>query len=140
MTDFISNYHPALIALAILCLAVLLQGVLTAVFAFSKGEQAPGMPLKGGPELHSFRVLRTYGNSTENLPVFIGALLLAIIAGVKPSLVNWVAGIHVGFRLLFWMVYYSKAGVKTPGPRTASYLGGWLTSVILVVAALMKLL
>jgi len=140
VTDLISHYHPALVALAILCLAVLLQAVLTAVFAFSKGEQAPGMPLKGGPDLHSFRVLRTYGNSTENLPAFIGALILAIMVGVKPSLVNWVAGIHVGFRLLYWMVYYSKAGAKTPGPRTALYLGGWLTSIILVVAALLRLL
>ncbi len=134
------NYHPALLALTILCLVVLLQSALCAVFAFSeKGGQKPGR-IVGGPELHSFRVLRTYGNSTESLPMFIGILLVAIVVGVSPKWVNILAIAHLVFRLVFWAVYYSKLGMKTPGPRTLSYVFGMLSNFALGVMTVMVLI
>lgn len=131
MDVILSNYQPALLALTVLCIAVLIQSVLCAVFAFSKkGGQSPGQVV-GGPEQHSFRVLRTYLNSTESLPMFIGVLVVAIMAGVSAKWVNTLAIAHVGFRLLFSVLYYSRLGIKTPGPRTLGYLGGLLTNFAL---------
>lgn len=131
-----STYEPAILALAILCLTVLIQNFLTAPLSFVKEEQIPGMPLKGGHELLSFRAVRTYANSTETLPAFGFALLIAILVTVNANLVNWLACIHVGFRLVFWAVYYSGVGKVAGGPRTLCFIGGLASNIILVIAAI----
>lgn len=128
---YLDAYQCALLALAILCLAVLIQGVLTAPLAFAKEEETPGIPLQGSHDQLSFRVVRTYQNSVENLPAFVAVLFLAIIAGVDATWVNWLAGIHVAARLLFWTAYYSGTGKIAGGPRTMTYVLGWLTNTIL---------
>ena len=97
----LSPYEPSILALAVLCVAVMIQSFATAPLAFINEEQAPGMPLKGDHDLLSFRVLRTHANSVENLPLFGFSLLAAILAGSGPSLVNWLASIHVASRLAF---------------------------------------
>lgn len=139
MTEIITHYHPALLTLTLLCLSILIQSVMCAIFAFSEtGGQKPGRVV-GGPEQHSFRVLRTYLNSTESLPMFIGVLFAAMLTGVSPKWVNILAGLHLGFRLLFWAIYYSKLGIKTPGLRTIGYLGGMLTNFALGVMTVIAL-
>ena len=134
-----SQYDPALLALAVLCSAVLIQSFLTAPLAFLKEEQSPGMPLRGDHGLLSFRVLRTYSNSVENLPCFGLSLLLAIFVGASASPVNWLAGIHVAFRLAFWAVYYGGIGKVAGGPRTLCYVGGLLSNLGLAGTALFVL-
>ena len=137
---YLEAYQSALLALSILTLAVLIQGLLVAPLAFAKEEEAPGMPLQGTHTNLSFRVIRTFANSTENLPMFIGALLLAICAGVDSTWVNWLAGLHVAFRLLFWVVYYAGVGKVAGGPRTIAFVGGWLTNTVLAGMAVYALL
>ncbi|WP_164116402.1 MAPEG family protein [Sphingorhabdus sp. Alg239-R122] len=137
---YLTAYHPALLALALLCLAILIQAILNAPLGFASGEQEPGRPLKGSHEQLSFRVLRTYMNSVENYPAFIAAVLLAIIAGISPVWVNWLAGLHLAFRLAFWVVYYGGIGKVAGGPRTLAYVGGWLTNSILATMAVYTLL
>lgn len=125
------TYQPALLALALLCIAVLVQSLLSAPLAFVSEEQVPGMPLKGGHDLLSFRVLRTYSNSVESLPAFGIALFLAIFLGATPSIVNWAAVIHVIFRVAFWLAYYSGTGRIAGGPRTIFYVGGLVSNFVL---------
>ena len=134
------SYQPALLALAVLCSAVLVQNFLTAPLAFAKEGQIPGMPLQGDHSLFSFRVIRTYQNSVESFPAFGIALLVAILVGVNSSLVNWLAGIHVVSRLGFWVAYYSGVGKVAGGPRTLCYVTGLVTNIVLAVACLVKLL
>jgi len=129
-------YQPALMALSVLTLAVLVQSVLTAPLAFASGEQVPGAPLLGDHSALSFRVVRTHGNSVENLPVFGFAVLLAAVAGTNINLVNWLAGVHVVFRLACWAVYYSGWGRPSGGPRTLCFIGALLANLVLVVSAL----
>lgn len=133
-------YQPALLALALLCMAVLIQSFLGAPLAFIGEEQEPGKPLKGGHDLLSFRVLRTYSNSVENLPAFGLTLLLAIVLGINASLVNWLAAIHVAFRLAFWAVYYAGFGRVAGGPRTLCYVGGLVTNIVLAGSCLFLLM
>jgi len=127
-------YHPALLALTILCLSILVQSFVMPIFAFTeKGGQKPGRVV-GGPDQFSFRVLRTYLNSTETLPAFMGALVVAIIVGVDPLWVNRLAGIFVLFRLFFWAVYYSKLGIATPGCFVIASIANIILAVITVLA------
>ena len=133
-------YQPALLALALLCLSVLVQSFLTAPLAFATGSQEPGMPLKGDHTSRSFRVVRTYNNAVENLPAFGFSLLLAILVGLDVAAVNWLAGLHVAFRMGFWFVYYSGIGKVAGGPRTLCYVGGMTTNLGLVGYGLFALL
>ncbi len=145
MTSFIDNlpllqqYKPSLIVLAALCLILLIQALLTAPFAFIKEEQIPGGPLRGDVSLFSFRVLRTHSNSVETLHAFGFALLLAIVAGVAPTIVNVIALIFLVARLAFWAIYYSGIGKQAGGPRTLCFVAGLLANFVLVIAALIKL-
>lgn len=132
----LTAYQPALTALAVLCLAVLIQNFLTAPLAYIKNEQTPGLPLRGDHTLLSVRAVRTYENSAESLPAFGLVLLLAILIGVNTTLVNWLAIIHVGFRLAFWAVYYSGIGKVAGGPRTFCFVGGLVANIVLAIAAI----
>lgn len=129
---YLAAYHVALTAIGVLILAVLIQSVLQAPLAFAKEQQAPGAPLKGSHKDFSFRVVRTFLNSIENLPMILGATVLAILMGVRPTWVNGLIVLHVFFRLTFWGVYYSGVGKVAGGPRTLSFIGGWFTNLILM--------
>ncbi len=136
---YLSAYQPSFLVLAVLSLATLIQNFATAPFAFVHGEQVPGMPLKYDHSKFSFRVLRAYSNSTESFPAFGWALLVAIIAGTSPVLVNWLAGIYFTFRMVFWAIYYSGIGKVAGGPRTLAFVGGLLANIVLAVAAIWTL-
>lgn len=127
----LAQYHLTLSLLAALILLVLMQGFLLAPLAFIKEEQSPGMPLKGDPSLFSFRVIRTYQNSTESLPLILGAAFLAIIAGVSPGWVNWLVGIHFLARIAFWVAYYSGVGKHAGGIRTLTFVIGLVSNIVL---------
>ncbi|MEP4194947.1 MAG: MAPEG family protein [Aliishimia sp.] len=130
------SYQFSFMVLAGLSLTTLLQSFLSAPFAFVKREQVPGMPLNFDHSKLSFRVLRTYSNSTESLPAFGWALLVAVIAGGTPSLVNWLAGLYFVCRMAFWVIYYSGVGKVAGGPRTMAYVGGLLANIALAITAL----
>ncbi len=136
----LAAYQPALLALAILCLVVLVQNFLTAPLAYIKEQQAPGMLLGGDHSMLSFRVIRTYQNSVESLPAFGFTLVIAILIGVNALLLNWLAAIHVAFRLAFWAVYYSGVGKVAGGPRTLCFVGGLTANIVIAVACVYALL
>jgi len=129
----LAAYYPALIALIFLCLMVLAQGFLAGVLGLAGGEETAGMPLKGDHTKRSFRVLRTYHNSTENFSVMIATTILAILAGVSVVLVNWLVCLHVLIRLAYWAVYYSGVGKVAGGTRTITYVAAFFMNIILAV-------
>lgn len=137
---YLTNFKPAFIGLTVLCLIPLIQSFLSAPFAFINQQQQPGMPLNGDHSLLSFRVLRAYANSVENLPAFGLLVLLAIMIGVDHSWVNWLVVIHVIARIAFWVIYYVGVGKVAGGPRTFSYVVGLLSNIVLAVLCLLKLM
>ena len=139
LQTMISGYGMALMALALLCVAVLVQSLLTAPLAFVSGEQQPGSPLRGDHNLRSFRVIRTHANSVESLPAFGFSVLVAIAAGVGETLVNWAALAHLVFRLGFWVVYYLGVGKVAGGPRTLCFVGGLAANFVLAGACVVAL-
>lgn len=133
---FLASYQLSFMVLAASSLTTLVQNFLSAPLAFVKEEQVPGMPLNFDHTKLSFRVLRTYSNSAESLPAFGWALLVAVIAGASPTLVNWLAGLYFVFRMAFWAIYYSGVGKHTGGPRTMVFVGGLVTNIVLAITAL----
>ena len=129
----LAAYYPALVALIILCLMILVQGFLAGVLGFAGGEETAGMPLRGDHTKRSFRAIRTYHNSTENFSVMIATTILAILAGVSVVLVNCLVGLHVLIRLIYWAVYYSGVGKVGGGVRTITYVGAFFMNIILAV-------
>ena len=126
-----SDYASALIALTLLCFIVCIQSVIAGAIGLGKSNEEPGLPLKGTHNDFSFRSLRTYANSVENLPMFGLIVLLAVFIGAEPKWVNWLAVTHVVFRVLYWAVYYSGIGKVEGGPRTIIYVIGLFANLIL---------
>lgn len=140
MDTLLTHYRLAIIALIILCCTILIQSVMTGLFAFSKkGGQTPGR-LVGGPQDFSYRVIRTHGNSAENLPAFAVIVILAIIVGVDARWVNGLACVHVALRFLFWPIYYSKIGAITPGLRSPVYALALISNFVLGIITLFTLI
>ncbi|MFK7896692.1 MAG: MAPEG family protein [Myxococcota bacterium] len=136
----LAAYEPAILALGILCLSVLIQGFLTAPLSFLNEEQTPGMPLQGDHDLLSFRAQRAFSNSAETLPLVGFALGVALYAGVTPALVNWLTALHVLSRIAFAGIYYSGIGKVAGGPRTMAFVAAALLNIALICAALYSLL
>lgn len=136
---YLSSYQPSFLVLAALSLTVLIQNFASAPLAFISEEQVPGMPLQFDHSKLSFRVLRTYSNSTESFPAFGWALLAAIVAGASPILVNWAAGIFFVARMAFWAIYYSGIGKTAGGPRTMAFVVGLLANIALAGSAIWAL-
>lgn len=137
---YLGAYQPSFLVLALLTLTILVQNFLIVPLAFVRNEQVPGMPLRHDHTKLSFRTMRTHANSAESLPAFGWALMVAIIAGVSPGLVNWLAGIYLAFRLVYWGVYYGGMGKVAGGARSMVYVGGWLANLVLSCAAIFVLL
>ena len=133
LSPHLADYYATFLAFTVLCIAVLVQSFIAGAIGLGKSDEVPGMPLKGNHADFSFRTLRTYANSCENLPVFGFTVILAIIVGVAPVWVNWLAGIHVALRLLYWAVYYSGVGKVEGGPRTIIYAAGFFANVALAL-------
>lgn len=137
---YLAAFKESFAVLAALSLMALVQSFLCAPLAFINNEQTPGLPVKHDHSRLSFRVVRTYANSSENLPAFGFALIAAVVAGASAPLVNWLALIYLGFRLAFWVVYYSGVGRVAGGPRTLTYVGGLLSNMVLAGAAIWALI
>ena len=131
----LTPYQPAFLWLLVLCLVVLIQSFLAGALGLGKGDEVPGIPLKGTHSDSSFRILRTYANSTENFSVLVATTFLAILAGVGVAAVNWLVGLHVVLRIAYWVVYYRGIGKAAGGPRTIVYVAAFLMNVILAVLA-----
>ncbi|MEJ8473192.1 MAPEG family protein [Roseibium algae] len=136
---YLAAYRPSFAILALLVIVTIVQAILCVPLAFLKKEQTPGLPLKLDHSSLSFRVMRTYSNTVETLPIFGFALLAASAAGTSPALVNWLAGIYLAFRLLYWAVYYSGIGRASGGPRSMCFIGAMTANAVLAVAALITL-
>ena len=137
---YLSAYHMSFLVLAGLSLVTLIQNFATAPLAFVREEQVPGMPVRHDHSKLSFRAVRTYSNSTETFPAFGWALLVAIVAGSSPMLVNWLAGAYFVFRMVFWAIYYSGVGRVAGGPRTIVFVGGLMANIALACTAIWTLL
>lgn len=127
----LSAYQPALLAAALLCLMLPLQNFMTAPLSYVKEEQVPGMPLRGDHGSISFRAIRAFENSAENVPGFVLLTLFAALLGVGAGLVNGLSIGYLAARIAYGAVYYSGWGKPAGGPRTMIFVVCLLINVVL---------
>lgn len=118
-------YHSAFWALWLVIATVFVQGMIAAAIKAKQPNAIPGQ-IPEGLDHHSivFRTSRTHLNSLENLTVFLGTAVLAILVGASPT---WTAGliwIYALARLAHMGLYYAISTNKNPSPRSYFYLIG----------------
>ncbi|MDP5031901.1 MAG: MAPEG family protein [Paraglaciecola sp.] len=118
-----TDYSAAFWAIFVAILTLIVQGL---VAATSKASQPDAVPGKMDDSLsHSsfvFRSNRTFMNSLENFPAFLGSAVLAILVGASflwTAVFLWIFAIA---RIIHMALYYAIATEKNPSPRSYFYL------------------
>jgi uncharacterized MAPEG superfamily protein len=52
-----------------------------------------------------WRLFRVQSNLVENLPLYIGVVLLLTVRGIAGTAVNWLIALYIGFRLLHSLIH-----------------------------------
>lgn len=129
------DYQLAYIGLAVVLITLLVQML---VASSTKARQPGAIPGKIDESLshHSFvfRAHRTFMNSLENMPLFLGTAYLAIFVGTDPTWVGVLVWTFALSRLAHMVLYYAIATERNPSPRSYFYLLGLLANVILLGA------
>ena len=127
---YMSAYWGILIAL----LTLLVQGI---VAAGSKASQADAIPGKIDESLsHSsfvFRSNRTFMNSLENFPAFLGTSFLAIFVAANAIWAGVLIWIYVCARIIHMILYYAISTEKNPSPRSYFFLIGLASNIALLI-------
>ncbi|MCX7552361.1 MAPEG family protein [Marinicella sp. S1101] len=114
------------------------------IAATTKASQKGAVPGKIDKDLsHSsfvFRAHRTFMNSLENFPAFLGAALLAVMTGANVIWVNALVLTFAAARIVHMTLYYAIATEKNPSPRSYFYLIGMASTIGLLVLCAMALI
>lgn len=139
--DTFAIYGTALWGVFFILVTVLVQAL---VASFSKASQPGAVPGKMDDSLsHSsfvFRSNRTIANSLENLPLMLGTVFLAILAGASVSWTGILVWVYAIARLLHMVLYYGIATEKNPSPRSWFFLLGVVANIALLVFAALALI
>jgi|SRR5690554_1034695 len=105
--------------------ALLTLLVQATVAAMSKAKQPGSVPGKIDQQLsHSsfvFRAHRTFMNSLENFPLFLGSAFLAVFCGTNPRWLGILIMLYAVARIIHMALYYAIATDKNPSPRSYFY-------------------
>ena len=107
------------------------------VASFSKAKQPSAVPGKLNDNLSHesfvFRAHRTFHNTIENSPLFLGTVLFAFIIGLHSSIFAICVWIYVITRIIHMALYYMIATEKNPSPRSYFFLVGVAANVVMLV-------
>ncbi|MDO3380670.1 MAPEG family protein [Gilvimarinus algae] len=92
------------------------------VAATSKAKQPGAVPGKISDSLSHdsfvFRAHRTFMNSLENMPLFLGSVFLGMFAGAHPRWLGIFVVVYALARIVHMVLYYAIATEKNPSPRS----------------------
>ena len=127
-------YNVAFLGLLVYLSTLVVQAL---VAASTKSSQKGAIPGKMDPNLsHSsfvYRSNRTFMNSLENFPAFIGAAFLAIFVGADTFWVGTLIWVFAVSRIIHMVLYYVIATEKNPSPRSLFYMSALLANIALLV-------
>lgn len=129
MPVFLEPHAGALALIALTVLLVLLQGFVSAFFRNAVEKHQPGETLPANHASATFRQVRAFENSLENIPLFAVVAGLAMALGVSAGWIWWVALIVLAARALHWLFYT----INAPALRTAAFAAGSLATLALGV-------
>ena len=125
--------HSVYLAFYVYLILLLLQW---AFATFSKGKQPNAVPGKIDSDLsHSsfvFRAHRTFQNSLENAPLFIGTVFLALIMNFHSPIFAIATWIYLIARIIHMVLYYAITTEKNPSPRTYFFLLGLVANSVML--------
>ncbi|MBU2887837.1 MAPEG family protein [Gilvimarinus agarilyticus] len=134
------DYSITFIGTYIALVTLFIQAV---VAAGSKAKQPGAVPGKISDELSHdsfvFRAHRTFMNSLENMPLFIGSVFLGVFAGAHPRWLGILVVTYALARFIHMALYYAIATEKNPSPRSYFYgiaLLAQIGMLVLIGAAL----
>ncbi len=135
------DYSLSYLAICVVLLTLLTQAMVAAI---SKAGRPGAVPGKIDPSLSheafTFRAHRTFMNSLENMPLFLGAAFVAILANVNPRWTALLLALFAMARLGHMVLFYLIATEKNPSPRSYFYLLGLVANVALLGLTLLELL
>lgn len=135
------NYTLAYWGILVSLILLVMQGIIA---AGSKASAPGAIPGKIDDSLsHSsfiFRANRTFMNSLENYPAFIGASFLAINIGSNPLWTGLMIWIFACARIAHMALYYLISTEKNPSPRSYFFLIGLTSNVVLLLLCAITLL
>lgn len=137
MTEYVTQYGHAIVAMAGLAMVTLLLGPFSAMRKTALGL-APGSEPEADYANPVYRWHRAYGNLTESIGPFVAVTLAAILAGVAPFWVNLLASAFLAVRILLLVVHIKGIGKPDMGVRSFTYVAGWLICLALAVMAILK--
>ncbi len=128
-----SAYASTLNASTLLIALVILQSVVATGAHRAQKNAVPGVVDESlGHGSFVFRSHRTFMNSLENVPIALASFVVAVLLGVDPVKLAWVAWIYVGARAMHMVLYYAIATEKNPSPRSYFYMIALLAQLYLV--------
>ncbi|WP_372764696.1 MAPEG family protein [Litorivivens sp.] len=105
MTTLLVDYAPAISALGVLALLMVIQTLVLDVTGIRR-KHPPGTPVLSGPDDFLFRATRAHGNSNENLPTALAILSFCFIVGASPAWINNLMLLFVAARAGHMLCYY----------------------------------
>lgn len=116
------DYTLAYLGIYIALVTLLLQATVAAI---SKAKQPGAVPGKIDEHLSHgsfvFRAHRTFMNTLENFPLFIGSAFLAIFTGANPRWLGILVIAYALARIMHMALYYAIATEQNPSPRSYFY-------------------
>lgn len=132
----LTSYLPLLQALFVSLLLLVLQWLIDTMAKGSRPGAIPGtFPPDLGHDSFVFRVHRTFLNSLENYPLWLGTVLLVIMSGTDPSWSAILGWLFVAGRVGHMALYYLIATERNPSPRSGFFVLSWIANVALLVMA-----
>lgn len=136
MAEFLAPYAGALLILSLLMIIVMLQSFVGAFFrnAIEKHQAGATIPADHGSA--TYRMVRSFENSLENIALFLPIVILAIAAAVSPAWVWWVVLLFTIGRLGHWAMY----AMNIPPMRTVFFALGFFATLALAVKTALALI
>jgi len=135
MSEIVQPYTPALAAVALMVLMVIVQSFHSTFVNGIKRESTSGMPVDGSYADQHWRLYRAHQNSVENFSIFAAAVFAAILLGASASLIAILAWVHLGARVVHWVTYIKGIGAHAGGPRTMAFIVGFFANAIIALLA-----
>lgn len=113
------------------------------VASFSKANQPSAVPGKLNENLSHdsfvFRAHRTFHNTLENSPLFLGTVFFAFIIGLYSSIFAIFVWVYVIARIVHMALYYMIATEKNPSPRSYFFLVAVAANIVMLVLVGLRL-
>ena len=136
MSEFLAPYADALFIVSLLMILIIVQSFVGAFFRNAIEKYQAGEPLPANHDSATYRMVRSFENSAENLILFLPVFVLAIAASVSPTWVWWVALLFTVGRAAHWAMY----AMNIPMLRTVAFAIGFFATLALAVKTALALI